>query len=53
MALQELIENPELRVQLGSAARQHVLDTFTVEKFTSNMTQVYDTLLSQKNIRNK
>lgn len=48
VALQELIDNLDLRLRLGSAARQHVLDTFTIEKYTRNMTQVYDMLLTEK-----
>lgn len=44
-AVLELILNPDLRTKMGNRAREHLLDNFSVERFTQSMTQVYEQLL--------
>ena len=44
-AMEKLIANPVLRLNMGKAARQKVLDNFSLEKFGSVMESVYAKLL--------
>ena len=44
-ALLGLAKSPELRAKLGQAARNHVLERFSVERFVNRMTSVYEDLL--------
>ena len=44
-AMEKLIANPVLRMKMGKAARQKVLDNFSLEKFGSVMEGVYAKLL--------
>jgi glycosyltransferase involved in cell wall biosynthesis len=41
-----LLDNPQLAKQLGNAARETVLTTFTAEKFTQSVCTLYSQLLS-------
>ncbi len=47
-ALLELIQSPELRDQLGQAARRHVLEGFSTERYIQQMTGVYQEILAGK-----
>jgi len=44
-ALVDLIHSPTLRDQLGQAARQHVLGSFSRDRFVRQMTYVYEDIL--------
>ena len=44
-ALVDLIHSPALRNQLGQAARQHVLGSFSLKNFIQQMTSIYEDLL--------
>ena len=43
-ALKKLADDPELREKYGKAARQRVLDKFTEETFSKNLTDLIDSL---------
>ena len=44
----ELLHNPLLRKQMGTAGRQRVIQNFSVEMMTENYARLYDELLSRK-----
>lgn len=44
-AVADLINSPELRSRFGQAARDHVLEQFSLGRFIKNMTSVYESLL--------
>lgn len=46
-AIEELIDDPEKRKKMGSAAQDYILTTFTLEKYIQNMTNLYDQMLNQ------
>lgn len=43
--LLNLIRSPELRIKIGRAGREHVLENFTPYRFVQQMTHVYEALL--------
>lgn len=43
-ALSKLVNNPEMMVRMGEAAKQRVLDNFTSEKFRYNVMELIDSL---------
>ena len=45
-ALVTLMNSPELRTELGLAARQHVLERFSIPRYVEQMTRVYEDLLA-------
>jgi glycosyltransferase involved in cell wall biosynthesis len=47
-ALQQLLENPELRRTMGEKGRQRVREHFSRETLIENMTRLYEELLSKK-----
>jgi glycosyltransferase involved in cell wall biosynthesis len=49
--LDELLENPNLRRKLGNTAREHILSAFSLERYVSAMTEVYETMLSAGNLK--
>ena len=48
-ALQRLIDNPELRIKMGEAARKTFEDRFTYDKFYKKVMDVYSEALDSKN----
>lgn len=49
-ALLELIQSPNLRQSLGASAQEHVLANFSLSKYISHMTNVYDQVLGQDHL---
>lgn len=47
-ALLRLIRDPGLRTSMGERARQHMLESFSVERYTRSMTQVYERILNSE-----
>jgi len=47
-AIEKLIFDPELRLRLGSAGRDHVLSNYSWEDSLENMISLYDEVLSKK-----
>ncbi len=47
-AILQLIRDPSLRTRMGEQARQHMLKSFSVERYTQSMTQVYENLLNSE-----
>lgn len=43
--LAALLKTPSLRKDLGNAAREHILESFGVDRYIKEMTTVYDTML--------
>lgn len=46
----ELIQSRELRNKLGEAARSHIIQEFTLERYVQRMTSVYEDLLGIQHI---
>jgi glycosyltransferase involved in cell wall biosynthesis len=49
-ALQELIKDPDLRLQMGSRGREMVLEEFTIERVVSETLAVYRGLIPSAEI---
>jgi glycosyltransferase involved in cell wall biosynthesis len=51
LAINELIESPELRERLGNEGRERFTDLFRHERMTSRLRELYEELLAQKRLR--
>ena len=49
VAIQSLLDNPNLRQRMGQAGRERVKKEFTVEKMVNRVTAVYESVLGAKN----
>ena len=49
-ALAQLVRNPELRMQLGAAAREWAVPRFGVDGYVASVTALYDRLLVTKQL---
>jgi len=49
-ALIRLMTNPDLASQMGHAARNHALATFSPEALANRLTQIWTTYLAEKGI---
>ena len=49
-ALDRLTSSPELRRQLGAAARERILQNFTIEKETAAHIAVYEEILGKTGV---
>ena len=47
-AIDELIENPQLRQSLGKAAKEHILEKFEVRQYIHKLENLYNRLLKEK-----
>jgi len=45
-AIHNLIKSPELREELGTAARNHILKNFSIERYVQAMSAVYDSVIN-------
>ena len=52
-AILGLIDSPEQRVQLGNAAREHILSSFSLQTYVQKMTGVYEFILSASSSTSK
>jgi glycosyltransferase involved in cell wall biosynthesis len=47
----ELLQNEELRLQMGKNARQKVIDNFTIDKFIKGYENAYEKVIAQKQVQ--
>lgn len=47
--IKELINNPELRIQMGLSGRKKFLNTYTIDKFETNLVKIFDEICTNRN----